>query len=181
MAYTSNINIEAFYKVTYGLFIVSSKINNKYNGFISNAVFQVTAEPAQFAVCCNKDNYTAEYISQSSVFSISVLQKDTPAALIGLFGYRSGKDVNKFEKINYITGISGVPIVIDNTIAWFECRLNQTVDAGSHLIFIGELINSNITAINDDPLTYTYYREVKKGVAPKNAPTYIDKSKLVHF
>ncbi len=54
----------------------------------------------------------------------------------------------------------------------------QTFDAGTHLIFIGELVNAEILDDSKEPLTYSYYRQVKKGVAPKNAPTYIDKSKL---
>ena len=69
------INPDAFYKITYGLYIVSSKLTNKFNGFISNVVFQVTSNPPQIAVACNKDNLTAEYIEKSEVFSISILQK----------------------------------------------------------------------------------------------------------
>jgi len=172
------VNIEAFYKVTYGLYIVSSKVNEKLSGYISNTVFQVTAEPVQFAVCCSKNNFTSEVIKQSKAFSISVLEQDTAAELIGLFGYKSGKDVNKFKGINYITGETGVPIVLDNTIAWFECEVVQTYDVGSHVLFIGKLVNNDLVDIDRAPLTYAYYREVKKGVAPKNAPTYIDKSQI---
>ncbi len=172
------VNIEAFYKVTYGLYIVSSKVNEKLSGYISNTVFQVTAEPVQFAVCCSKNNFTSEVIKQSKAFSISVLEQDTAAELIGLFGFKSGKDVNKFKGINYITGETGVPIVLDNTIAWFECEVVQTYDVGSHVLFIGKLVNNDLVDIDRAPLTYAYYREVKKGVAPKNAPTYIDKSQI---
>jgi flavin reductase (DIM6/NTAB) family NADH-FMN oxidoreductase RutF len=178
MADSSVIKIEAFFKVTYGLYIVSSKLNDKLNGFISNSVMQITAEPSQFAVCCHKDNYTSLLIRESKNFSISVLDKDTRAELIGLFGYKSGRDVNKFENINYINGKTGVPIVTDDTIAWFECELKQTYDVGTHLLFAGEVLNNNIIDLDKEPLTYTYYREVKKGFAPKNAPTFIDKSKL---
>jgi len=172
------VNIEAFYKVTYGLYIVSSKVNEKLSGYISNTVFQVTAEPVQFAVCCSKNNFTSEVIKQSKAFSISVLEQDTAAELIGLFGFKSGKDVNKFKGINYITGETGVPIVLDNTIAWFECEVVQTYNVGSHVLFIGKLVNNDLVDIDRAPLTYAYYREVKKGVAPKNAPTYIDKSQI---
>jgi len=178
MTDNSLINIEAFFKITYGLYIVSSRLNDKLNGFISNSVVQITAEPAQFAVCCHKDNYTAAQIKESKVFSISVLHRDTSAKLIGLFGYQSGRDVNKFESINYITGQTGVPIVMDDTIAWFECELRQTFDVGTHLIFTGEVVKNDIIDPEKEPLTYAYYREVRKGFAPKNAPTFIDRSKL---
>ena len=71
-----------------------------------------------------------------------------------------------------------MPIVTDDTIAWFECELKQTYDVGTHLLFTGEVVNNDIIDTDKEPLTYSYYREVKKGFAPKNAPTFVDKSKL---
>lgn len=179
MTSNSSINIEAFFKITYGLYIISSKYKEKQSGYISNTVFQVTAEPKQFAICCSKNNFTAELIKKRKAFSISVLNKEVESDIIGLFGYNSGKDVNKFENVNYITGKTGVPIVTDDTLAWFECEVVQTYDVGSHLLFIGKLISNALLNDKDEPLTYAYYREIKKGVVPKNAPTYIDKSNIV--
>jgi ferric-chelate reductase [NAD(P)H] len=178
MAIDNLIDINAFLKVTYGLYIVSSKSNDRLNGFISNSVFQVTAEPNKFAVCCHKNNFTATLIKESNVFSVSVLQKEAKPRLIGLFGYKSGRDVNKYENVNYIFGKTGAPVVVDDTLAWFECEVIQTFDVGTHLLFIGEVVSSNVINSEAEPLTYTYYREVKKGFAPENAPTFIDRSKI---
>jgi flavin reductase (DIM6/NTAB) family NADH-FMN oxidoreductase RutF/rubredoxin len=172
------INFEALFKVTYGLYIVASGDKNRGNGYISNTVFQVTAEPPQFATCCNKNNFTADLIKHSGGFSVSVLHQDTPPDLFGRFGYRSGKDFNKIEGMQLLYGTTGVPIVLNGAIAYLECKLVQTFDVGTHWLFIGALIQSDILDETKDPLTYLYYRQVKKGVAPKNAPTYIDKSKL---
>lgn len=172
------MNIEAFFKVTYGLYIVSSVHDNRLNGYISNTVFQVTSDPPLVAISCSKDNFSASIIKKSGVFSISVLQQDAKADIIGRFGYKSGAEVDKFEGIRHILGKTGAPIVIEDTIAWFECEVEQEYDVGSHLLFIGKVINCNIIDSDREPLTYAFYRDVKQGVAPKNAPTYIDKSKL---
>lgn len=172
------INIEALFKVSYGLYIVCSGDKNRGNGFISNTVFQVTAEPAKFAACCNKNNFTAEFIQRQNAFSVSVLDQNVSSELIGTFGYRTGKEFDKMAGKTIRYGDTGVPIVINECIAFFEFKLLQTVDAGTHLIFIGELVNAEILDNYKDPLTYAYYRQVRKGIAPKNAPTYIDKSKL---
>jgi flavin reductase (DIM6/NTAB) family NADH-FMN oxidoreductase RutF/rubredoxin len=160
------------------LYIVSSGDKNHGNGFISNTVFQVSAEPIKFAACCNKNNYTAEFITKTGVFAVSVLHKDTSPELFGRFGYKSGKDIDKLEGMKVIYGETGVPIVLNDCIAFVECRVVQTTDVGSHLIFIGELVQSEIIDDSQEPITYLYYRQVKKGVAPKNAPTYIDKSRF---
>jgi flavin reductase (DIM6/NTAB) family NADH-FMN oxidoreductase RutF/rubredoxin len=172
------MQIEAYFKITYGLYVVSSLKDDKFDGFISNTVFQVTAEPPQFGIACSKNNYTAEMIKHSKVFAISVLQKDTRAEIIGTFGYKSGKNTDKFAQFKFKTGKTGVPILLDDVITWFECEVVQTIDAGSHLLFIGKVIDGELLSASGEPLTYAYYRDVKKGKAPKNAPTYIDPEKI---
>ncbi len=169
------IDPQALLKISYGMYIVTSGSTETGNGFISNSVFQVTSNPAQIAVCCNKDNFTANLIKQHKAFGISVLKQDCDSQLIGTFGYKSGKDVNKLEGRNIITGKTDTPLITDDSLAILECKLIATTDVGTHLIFIGEVIQTEILS-DDTPLTYRYYREVKKGVAPKNAPTYIEKS-----
>ena len=172
------IDFEALYKISYGLYIVSSGSKEYGNGFISNTVFQVTSEPPRFAACCNKDNYSAEIIKSSGNFSVSILHNDTAPGLFGTFGYKSGKDINKMEGMDIRYGETGVPIVLNDAIGFIECKVVETFDVGTHLMFIGELVAAESLDNDKDPLTYLYYRQVKKGVAPKNAPTYIDKSKL---
>jgi flavin reductase (DIM6/NTAB) family NADH-FMN oxidoreductase RutF/rubredoxin len=172
------MNLEAYFKITYGLFVVSSAWKDKLNGYISNTVFQVTAEPARFAIACNKNNHTAEMIRNSGIFAFSVLQKEVRPDIIGTFGYRSGKDTDKFAKYSYRKGATGAPILLDDTVAWFECEVEQVIDTGTHLLFIGKVIDGDLLKPSEEPLTYAYYRDVKKGKAPKNAPTYIDPEKL---
>ena len=172
------INIEALFKISYGLYIVCAGDKDKGNGFISNTFFQVSSKPAMFASCCSKDNYTAEMIRDCGSFSVSVLHTDTAPEIFGTFGYRSGKDFNKLEGMNLRYGETGVPIVLNDAIAFLECKVVQTIDLGSHWMFIGDLIQSEVIDDTLEPITYLHYRQVRKGVAPKNAPTYVDKSAL---
>lgn len=165
-------NTNALSKISYGIYIVISGDTKKGNGFISNTVCQVSSEPIKISVCSNKNNFTTELIQKHGAFSVSVLAKDAKPETFGKFGYKSGKDFDKMadSKIKY--GSTGVPIVLDDAVSYMECKLLQTIDVGSHLLFIGELINSDIIDASKEPITYAYYREVKKGHSPKNAPTY---------
>lgn len=172
------IQFEALFKISYGLYIVSSGNKIKGNGFISNTFFQVTSTPPQFASCCNKDNFTSDLIRDTGAFSVSVIHQDTDPDIIGRFGYKSGKDTDKLSGLNVKYGETGVPIVLNDCIAFLECKVVQTIDVGTHYMFIGELIQSEIIDNTKEALTYLHYRQVRKGIAPKNAPTYIDKSKL---
>jgi flavin reductase (DIM6/NTAB) family NADH-FMN oxidoreductase RutF/rubredoxin len=173
------MNIEAYFRITYGLYIISSAEGKKLNGYISNTVFQVTAEPAQFAIACNKNNFTAGMITRSKVFAISALSDTVRTDIISTFGYKSGKDVDKFEGYHYKIGNTGAPIMLDDELAWFECELVQTIDVGSHLLFVGRVVEGDLLDAIGKPLTYANYREVRNGKAPKNAPTYIDPEKLI--
>ncbi len=174
------INIEAFFKVPYGLFILSSKNQKgKYNGHINNTLLQVTSEPARFIVASNKKNLTTDYIIESGVFAASILQQDIDLKFMSPWGFQSGHEVDKFsDQVNFKTGTTGAPVVLDKAIAYIECKVLKTIDVGSHLIFVGEVIDADVLDNNKRPLTYSYYRDVIKGVSPENAPTYIDKSKF---
>jgi len=172
------IDFNALFKISYGLYIVSSGDKNKGNAFISNTIFQVTADPPKFAACCNKNNLTSDFIEKYENFAVSVLHQNTDSETFGRFGYKSGRDFNKMEGMNIIYGQTGVPIVQKDSVAYLECKVIQKFDVGTHWLFIGELIDAQITDETIDPITYEYYRKIKKGLSPKNAPTYIDKSKL---
>ena len=171
------MNYKAFHKLSYGLYIISSAYQEKKSGYIGNTVFQVTSQPPRIAISCHKDNSTTEIILNSGVFSISVLKKDVSTSILGEFGFMSSSEIDKFYKIKHETHATGAPVVIESCIAWFDCRVVQTLDAGTHMLIIGEVEDSRLLS-DDEPLTYDYYREKFRMLAPRHAPTYIDKEKL---
>jgi len=170
------MNLKALYNLGYGLYVVCSRKGDKFNGQIANTVIQVTSEPPAVAVCINKTNLTHEFIEESRVFTASILSQDTPLSFIGNFGFKSGRDTNKLEGINYITGETQAPIVTDNSLAYLEVRVTQEVDVGTHTIFIGELVGADVLK-EGEPMTYAYYHQVKRGTTPRTAPSYIEEKK----
>lgn len=172
------VDFKAFFKISYGLYIVSSGNETHGNGFISNTVSQVTSEPAQFSMCCNKENFTASLIEKHQAFSVSVLHTEAAPEIYGTFGYKSGRDLNKMEGVSVKYGKTGVPIVLNDSLSYIECEVVKTIDLGTHTMFIGKVVQAEVLSDENEPLTYAYYRQVKNGIAPKNAPTYIDPSKL---
>ena len=171
------MNINTFSKLTYGVYIVASGNRERQNAFVATTVIQVTAKPAKIMVACNKNNFTAQIIRESKTFSASVLKQNYKPTTMGTFGFRSGKDFNKFEHCNEFTfgENTQTPIVLEDCMSWFECKLTDEIDVGSHILFVGEVLDAQITAENEVPLTYSYYHEVKKGVTAKNAPSFIQK------
>lgn len=172
------IDFEAFFKISYGLYLVSSGDKEYGNGYVSNTVFQITAQPARFAASCNKDNHTSEVIDKYGCFAVSVLHENTDSEVYGRFGYKSGKDINKMEGMDVKYGQTGAPIVLNDCAAYLEFKVVDKFDVGTHIVYIGELVAAEIVNDSLEPITYSYYRKVKKGLSPKNAPTYIDKTKI---
>lgn len=166
------MNPKTLHKVSYGVYIVSSVKEGKLNGQIANTIFQITSEPPTVAISINKQNLTHEFINSSKVFSISILSKDTPLRFIGNFGFKSGREVDKFQEVKYQVGKTGAPIVLENTLAYLELEVVDSLDVGTHTIFIGKVVEAEILS-EDEPMTYAYYHEVKRGTSPKTAPTYI--------
>ena len=168
------MDLKALYNISYGIYVVSSKKEDRINGQIANTVFQTTSEPATIAVCINKENLTHEFITESKVFSVSVLEQETDMKFIGKFGFKSGRDEDKFKGVNYKIGVTGSPIIMENTLAFMEAEVIMEMDAGTHTLFVGKVVEAgNIKKAK--PLTYDYYHQVKRGVSPKTAPTYIPK------
>ncbi|MGA1823629.1 MAG: rubredoxin [bacterium] len=173
------MNQKALHTISYGLYIVSSKKGERINGQIANTIFQTTSNPAQIAICINKENLTHEYIRVCGLFSVSVLSQSVPMKSIGMFGFRSGREIDKFSGINYTRGKAGVPIVLDWSVAYIVATVRHKLDVGSHTLFVGEVVDAEILS-HDTVMTYDYYHRVKHGTSPKSAPTYtneLDKKK----
>jgi flavin reductase (DIM6/NTAB) family NADH-FMN oxidoreductase RutF/rubredoxin len=166
------MDLKALHSVSYGLYVITSKDGERINGQIANTVFQISSEPPTIAISINKQNLTNELITKSGLFAVSVLRQETPLSLIGQFGFKSGRDVDKFAGINYRTTPQGLPYLVDDALASIEAKVIQSVDAGTHNIFIGELTAAEVLK-QSNPMTYAYYHQVKRGSTPPSAPTYI--------
>jgi len=162
---------KALHTLSYGLYIVSSRKDNAINGQIANTAVQATSRPTVVSISINTENLTHEYIEESGVFTISVLSVETPLKLIGTFGFKSGRDIDKFASVNYTTGVTGAPIIRDSTVAYLEAKVIDSVHLSTHTVFFGEVVAAEI--LDDaDPMTYAFYHDVKGGKTPPKAATY---------
>lgn len=162
----------AFFTLNYGVYIISSKnAKGNYVGCIANTFQQITSEPLQVSVVLNKDNYTTQCIMETKKFTASVLTESATMDQIGTFGFRSSKETNKFESVPFKTNNYDIPAVTHNVAAIFHVNVENAVDVGSHVIFIGEVEDAEVVS-NDKPMTYDYYHNVLRGKTPPNASSY---------
>jgi rubredoxin/flavin reductase (DIM6/NTAB) family NADH-FMN oxidoreductase RutF len=125
------------------------------------------------AASINRQCLTHEYITKSKVFTVSILSQQTPMSFIGGFGFRSGRDIDKFEQVSYKIGQTGVPIVLDNTVGFLEAEVTESIDVVTHTLFIARIVACETLNRDKAPMTYAYYRDIKHGKTPETAATYI--------
>lgn len=176
------MDYQAFFKLSYGIYLVCARHENELSGYVANTAFQVASEPPRIAISCHKNNKTIRVIRQSKAFSVSVLHKDASMKMIQIFGYSSDDPEHdpsrKFDLVKFRYGQTGSPIVLSDAVAYLECRVTDAYDQGTHVLFIGEVVDAVVLDEKREPMTYAYYRDVKKAYAPPNAPTYVDREKL---
>ncbi|MCX7731809.1 MAG: flavin reductase [candidate division WOR-3 bacterium] len=170
------VDQRALDKFTYGLYVVASRNGDRINGLVVNTVVQVALNPTLVSVTINKNSLTNEFIRKSGVLAISVLTQDTPLEFIGRFGFRSGREFDKFAGVNYELGITGAPMLTDYTVAQIEARVRERIDCVTHDLFVAEVVAARVIR-EAEPLTYSYYHLVKKGKTGKGAPTYREENK----
>lgn len=92
--------------------------------------------------------------------------------LIGTFGFRSSKDLDKFATCETAFDASGMPYVAEQACARFSARVVQEVDLGTHVLFVGEVEEAERLCA-EAPMTYAYYHQVKGGKTPPKASSYL--------
>lgn len=164
--------MEALMDITYGMYVISAKYNDKNVGCIVNTISQVTAVNPIISVSINKENYTNKALRESKRFAVSILSEKTSKDTIGKFGFFSSENTDKFINTKYDV-VSGLPVVNDNICGYAVCEVIDVIDSETHDVFLARVLSTK--KINDFlPMTYKYYQEEIKGKSPKTAPTYTE-------
>lgn len=161
---TANKNdLTALFNIGYGLYVVTSNDGKKDNGLIVNTVSQVTNSPNRIAVTINKDNYSHHVIKQTGKMNINCLSVDAPFSVFKNFGFRSGRNVDKFEGSEPLRSDNGLAFLPRYINSFMSLKVEQYVDLDTHGMFICSVTEARV--ISDvETMTYTYYQ---KNVKPR--------------
>lgn len=165
------IDSTAMFAMSYGLYVVSAEADGTKAGCVVNTAVQVTAEPIRMTVAVHKDNVTSGAIAKAGAFTVTAIDQTADMPYIGNFGFRSSDTYDKFEK--YETAISevGSPYCPEHACAVYACKLIDSVDVGTHYLFVGEVVQAERLS-DEPPLTYAYYHSTLKGKTPPKASSY---------
>ena len=166
------MDTKAFYNLSYGVFVLGAKQDDKINACITNTCMQIASDPTRIAISVLNKNLTCDMVKASGEFTLSVLDKTCTFELIKHFGMQSGRDVNKFEDFPHETNDSGIPYLQYSVCSLLECKVISKQDLGSHTLFIAEVTDAKVLSSNA-PLTYADYQNNLK---PK---TTVDSAKKI--
>lgn len=156
-------DMSALNHIGYGLYVVTSNDGKRDNGLIINTVTQVSDNPNRIAVTINKANYSHHVIKQTGILNVNCLSTDAPFRVFENFGFRSGRNVDKFEGMTPARTDNGLAILSDYINAAMSLKVEQYVDLGSHGMFICSVVEARVMS-DKETMTYAYYHE---NVKPK--------------
>ena len=171
----ANIDATALFNIGYGLYVVTTNDGEKDNGLIVNTVTQVTNTPNRVAVTVSKANYSHDTIVKTGKMNVCCLSTEAPFAVFETFGFRSGRDVNKFADCTPPRSENGLVYLPKYINAYFSLAVEQYVDLDTHGMFICALTEAEVIS-SEETMTYTYYhKNVKPKPAPAKAKGYVCK------
>ena len=164
------MSLEALNNLSYGMYIVTTKQNNKNVGCFINTAMQITSKNPIIAISLNKENYTNQVLKETRKCAISVLAEKASQELISKFGFFSSREINKFEDRNF-QYVEELPVILEDTCSYIIGEVIRVIDVETHDIFLIRVLQAE-NVLDDTPMTYRFYHENLKGKAPKKAPTY---------
>lgn len=169
------IDNNAFFKLSYGLFVLSAKLDGKDNACIINTVMQVTDVPKKIVFAVNKENFTHDIIAKSGIANISILATSAPFSVFESFGFKSGRDTDKFGVIDYATrGKNGVLYLNKYTNSVICAKVTDMRDLGTHTEFLADITEAFV--LSEAPsMTYQYYFDNVKPKPEKKAKGFVCK------
>lgn len=167
------MDASALFKFSSGLYVVSATGEDVAAACLVNTGLQVTSEPLQVSVTVNKANVTAGAIERAGHFTIAVVDESADMPFIGRFGFRSSADFDKFDGIESAVSATGDAYPLEHVCSFVSCEITQALDVGTHLIFVGRVIDAgNLSDV--PPMTYAYYHGTLKGKTPPKASSYVE-------
>lgn len=166
------MNTKAMNNITYGLYVLTASNGSFVNGCIINTLAQVTSSPNRVSITVNKSNYTCFMIQSSGRFNVSMIDETADFSLFQRFGFSSGRWENKLYDLPFKRARNGVPYIAEHTCAYLSGEVVQSIDLGTHIMFIADVTAAEVLSSNA-PMSYAYYHA---NVKPKPAaPAASDK------
>lgn len=165
------MNDKTMFNLTYGLFVLTARQDDKDNGCIINTAGQVTAEPNRISIALNKSNFTHDMIRSTGKLNLSILSEDAKFSTFQHFGFQSGSNTDKFDGYNQaVRSQNGIYYITEGTNGFISGTVEQTLDLGSHTLFIAAVDDMDVLSKTPSASYGYYHAHIKTQNKPAQAP-----------
>ena len=132
----------------------------------------MTSEPNRISIAVNKANYTHDMVMHTRKFNVSILSQEASFDTFKHFGFQSGRNVDKFADFTACKRAeNGIYIITEGTNAYISAEVEQTIDLGTHTLFIAKVTDLDVLS-SVSSATYEYYQNnIKPKPQAPAAPT----------
>ena len=166
---------KALYNISYGLYVVGTKLDGKYAGCIVDAFIQSTSSPVPTVILCSiQANQTNAAIKEAGEFTVSVLGADVNPFVIGNFGFQSGRNADKWSNVPHKI-VDGLP-VLETACAFLRCKVVDSKELSTHTAFFCEVTDA--WQGEGEPIIYANYQKNMKAKTMEVFKAFKDTGKL---
>ena len=157
---------KGIHNLTYGMYLLTCKVNDRDYGCLVNTAMQVSSKPDRIAVCVVKRNLTHDILLHTGCFNLSAITEDAPYSLFHTFGMTSARKTDKFADFPGLTrSANGIVYSSSFCNMYLSVQVTEKVDLGDHTLFIGE-VTEDVLLCGKPACTYDYYL---KKITPKSS------------
>lgn len=148
---------EALFAISNGLYILSAKEENgRFVGSLIDAVSQVATDPDFLMISCMNGSYTKKVVEETGEFALSVLPQDINPLTVGIFGYQSSRNADKWAAVDGIE--QGGMMYLRQALAKIRCQVTESLEYPSNTVFFAKVVDA-FGSQAGEPLTYKMYRD----------------------
>ncbi len=136
-----------------GVTVVSTVADGVDHALTASAFSSVSLDPPLVLVCVDQRNRFHDAVLASDAWAVSVLAEPGQDAATW-FSTRGRPLDGQLDKVGYHRGPTSGAGLIDDALAWLECRTWGVHDGGDHTIVVGEVVWALVSDAVDDPLLY---------------------------
>jgi flavin reductase (DIM6/NTAB) family NADH-FMN oxidoreductase RutF len=133
---------KATWKIPNALALIGSASGEEWNGMTASWVTQLSMEPVLIGVGIDNGAVTHRLISESGVFSVNLWPSDDTRVFVK-FSKPATREGDSLNGRPVHLGTTGAP-VFDEAVAWLECEVRDSLDLGTHTLFIGEVVDASV-------------------------------------
>lgn len=134
-----------------GVTVVTAVDGEHKHGMTVNSFTSISLNPALITISLQQNTRTHELVMRSRAFGLTILSAEQ-TRVSDLFAGRMPDVTDRFAELQTETLVSGSPLIVGG-LAWMDCRVVQTFDAGMNTLFISEVIAAKGTG-SGEPLLY---------------------------